>query len=784
MKKKPQPKVAHKQSMKKRKIHKKWLFVSLVLVCWCSSCSITKLVPEGDALYTGADIKVEDSTISSRDAKKVKKMTIGLPRPKPNSKFLGIPFKLILYNMGGDPDKGGFIRNFFHKIGQPPVLLSSLNLDYNTEVLQSNLENRGYFRAEATGDTTIKKRKGHAYYTLTPGPVYTIDKLVFDTDSTSLGEAIQKTYARSIIKPDNPFDLDVIKGERLRIDAMLKQRGYYYFNPDYLIMEADTTVGNHLVEMHLKVKRTIPEKATVPYIIDNVYIYPNFHLRRNLRDSSAFITNLYKGYYIIDSTNKFRKKLFPPVMRFDSGDIYNRRDHNLTLSRLINLDVFKYVKNKFEDSPNSYADTGRLNAYYYLTPKPKKSLKIELSGNTKSNNFVGTVLTVTFRNRNTFRAAEQLDVHVNAGSEVQYGGNNRGYNSYKYGGGLKFAIPKFAVPFFHFHTKGAYLPRTIFSLDYDLLDRKKLYTLNSLRGEWGYNWKPNVLIEQEFNPVSINYVKAIGISQKYLDSIESDPLLRHAIDTQFILGSNYSYTINHLINNPYGSGIYFNATGDLSGNLAGLFIKPDDREKKKLFGSAFAQYLKTQLDFRYYAAFSSKVRLANRVLAGFGYPYGNSSQLPFVKQFFIGGNNSLRAFRSRSVGPGTFRDSKAKSLGFFPDQSGDIKLEMNSELRFRVNNILEPAIFVDAGNIWLLNDNPNQPGGKFSKDFIKQLAVGAGAGLRIDLTILLLRLDVGVPLRKPWLPRGERWVIDKIDFGSKSWRRENIILNLAIGYPF
>ena len=178
------------------------------------------------------------------------------------------------------------------------------------------------------------------------------------------------------------------------------------------------------------------------------------------------------------------------------------------------------------------------------------------------------------------------------------------------------------------------------------------------------------------------------------------------------------------------------------------------------------------------------LRLANRVIFGFGYPYGNSTELPFIKQFFIGGNNSIRAFRSRSIGPGTYRDRNADSLAFFPDESADIKLELNSELRIKVNNIIEGAFFVDAGNIWLYNKDPNRPGGEFTKDFFNQLAVGTGIGLRLNLTILLLRIDLATPLRKPWLDPGNRWVISQIDFTDKEWRRQNLVLNLAIGYPF
>lgn len=759
--------------------------IAIMFVCCVSACSLTKYVPKGDALYTGATIKVEDSTLTSKEKKKIKKRTEDLPRPKPNSKFLGIPFKLILYNMGGDPDKGGFIRNFFHKIGQPPVLLSQLNLDYNVKLLQNYLQNIGYFHATASGDTTIRKKKAKAHYTLTPGPQYTISSVEYDVDSTSaVGQEITNTYHESLLKKGNPFDLDVIKGERSRIDAHLKSKGYYYFSPNFLILNADSTVGRHNVDMHLLVKENTPVQALKPYIIDNVYIYPNYHLNSTAKDTSHLERNLFDGYYIVDPKKKFKPKLFSRIMVFDSGDVYNLRDHNVSLSRLINLDVFKFVKNRFESSPNSESDTGRLNAYYYLTPKPKKSLRIELTGNTKSNNFVGTGITVTFRNRNTFRAAEHLDVYVNAGSEVQYSGYQQGYNTYKLGGGVKFSFPKFVVPFFRFNTSNAFVPKSVINLSYEILNRKKLYTLNSLKGELGYNWKPNLFVEQELNPVSINYVKAINITQKYLDSLDKDPLLKYAVDTQFILGSNYSYTINHMINNPKGSGIFFNATGDLSGNVVGLFVSPDASGKRKLFGSAFAQYLKTQLDLRYYWSLSNSVQWVNRALTGIGYPYGNSRQLPFIKQFFAGGNNSIRAFRSRSLGPGSFLDKRVDSLGFVPDQGGDLKLEFNSEFRFRINNILEPAVFVDAGNIWLVNKDTNRIGAQLSRDFLKELAVGAGVGLRLNLTILLLRLDVAIPLRKPWLPPGERWVIDQIDFASKDWRRKNIVINLAIGYPF
>ncbi len=750
------------------------------------SCNSTKLVPKGDALYTGATIKVDDSTLSKKEKNKIVDRTEDLPRPKPNGKFLGIPIKLDLYNLAGDPKKKGFIRKLLRKFGEPPVLLSSVKPAFNAKVISNFLQNVGYFQAATRWDTIVKKKKAKAIYTVTAGPLYTIKNVTFSMDSSSLGKAILDTKSTTLLKPNDPFNLDVIKGERVRIDANLKEEGYYYFSPDDLIVEFDSTVGNHKVNFYLKVKPQTPAISKKPYIINDVYIYPNYRLNAKRVDTTNLEKYRYDKYHIIDPQKRFKPKLFPSVMMFDSGDVYNRTDHNVTLSRLINLNVFKFVKNNFvnDSTVSNDADTGRLNTSYYLTPLPKKSLRAEISGDTKSNNYVGSLITFTFSNRNTFKGAERLDLHANVGSEVQYSGYQSGYNTYQTGVGATFTIPRFVVPFFKFNTSNAYVPSSKINVSYDLLNRRKLYTLYSALGELGYSWKPSLRVQQDFYPFSINYVRALNVTQIYLDSIKRNPYLRHSIDTQFIVGSNYSYTYDQLANRPSSSGFYFNGLADISGNIAGLVVPADADGKKRIIGSPFSQYIKTQADVRYYYEINPKTRLANRVILGLGIPYGNNTQLPYIKQFFIGGNNSIRAFRSRSLGPGTYRDPYEDSSKFFPDESADIKLEMNTELRYKLNSILEGAFFIDAGNIWLYNKDPLRPGGEFTKDFLNQLAVGTGVGLRINLTILLLRLDLAMPIREPWLPAGQRWVLNQVDFSSSAWRKKNLILNLAIGYPF
>lgn len=753
------------------------------IVALFASCSTTRTVPKGDALYTGADVKVSGEQLSNKKKKAIKEEMKVLVRPLPNKKILGIPFKLMMYNLPGDSVKeksiGGWIRR---KFGEPPVLLSSVSLDRNNAVLQSDLQNQGYFQAVAAGDTIVKGKKASAAYTVTPGNQYTINNIDFGTDSSALQSAINKCTGKTLLKKDNPFDLAVIKAERERIDAYLKENGFYYFDPNFLIIETDSTIGNNKVDLYVKVKPGTPKNAKQAYTINNVFIFPGFSLNARASDTAKQDAIKYDGYYLVDRRKTYKPSMFSRTMQFSPGDNYNRKDHNQTISRLVNLGVFRFVKNRFE--PVYVNDSAKLNTYYYLTSLPKKAIKAEINASTKSNNLTGSSLTIGWRNRNTFGGGELLSINATGGFEVQFSGQLKGYNTYRGGIENKLTFPRFVVPFLSLNTRGGFVPKTNMLLAYDVLIKEKLYTMNSFRAEYGYSWKETINKEHELNPISINYVQPLVITQEYKDSIANQPTLAKAVEKQFILGSNYNYNYNQLAGNNGLKGIYFNGNVDLSGNIAGLITGADVSKgnPKYVFNAQFSQYVKLETDLRYYVHLSGKNVWANRVIVGFGYPYGNSAELPFIKQFFSGGNNSIRAFRSRSVGPGTYKDTI--NTRFLPDQSGDIKLEFNTELRAKLFSIVYGAIFVDAGNVWLYNDNPDKTGAKFSGKFMKELAVGTGVGLRFDISFLVLRLDVAFPLRKPWLPEADRWVLDKIAFGDRAWRRENLIFNIGIGYPF
>jgi len=750
-------------------------------VVMMASCSNTKHLPANDALYLGATVKVHAEGLGKKKRKALTTELASLTRPRPNKKFLGIRFKLWIYNLAGNPkSETSFRGKLKNKTGEPPVLLSEVNLNRNAAILENYLENKGFFQAEVTGDTTVKHKKATATYKVNTGKQYIIDTVRYEMDSSFIGNTIRQTEKQTVLRRGEPYSLDVIKLERERIDAYLKDNGFYYFNPEYLMIETDSTIGNNRVNMYVILKPGLPKNAKEMYTIKDVVIYTNFRLNA-ATDSSRNTGQVYKGYTVIDRGKLYKPYLFEQAMQFEPNDIYNRKDHNLSLNRLINLGVFKFVKNRFErDTTTPFA---QLNTYYYLTPSPKKSLRGELNGTSKSNNLVGTNLSISWRNRNTFRAGELLKITASGGAEVQYSSTQKGYNVYRIGLEGSLTFPRFLIPFFKLNPKGGFVPKTNMMVGYDMLNKRKLYTLNSFRASYGYAWKESLYKEHQFNPISINYVQPLNVTYEYDTLMAKDPTLAKAIEKQFILGSTYNYTYDDRIDKQaHSSGLYFSGTLDASGNLAGLLLGDSSRGKSgQLFGAVFSQYVKGEADLRYYVQTGAKSSWANRLIIGASLPHGNSRSLPYIKQFFSGGTNSIRAFRNRGLGPGTYRDTTNSGV---QDQTGDIKLELNTELRGKLFSIVEGAAFVDAGNIWLYNSDPNKPGAKFSKDFLKEIAVGAGLGLRLDVTILIIRLDVAFPLRKPWLPDGERWVIDKIQFGNSTWRKDNLIWNLGIGYPF
>jgi outer membrane protein insertion porin family len=751
---------------------KKFLIILPVIIL-IASCS-RKNIPEGDSLFIGSTVKIENAEkMTAKEKKALRKELATLVRPRPNSKFLGMRIKLWVNSIP-------FLRK---KFGEPPVLTSTVNFDKNQQVLQNRLENRGYFQAIVSFDTTTKRKKTSARFTAKVGPQYKINSVSFPTDSSELGKAIAATADKTVLKPGKPYDLDVIKAERTRIDGRLKNTGYFYFGPDYLLVNVDSTIGGHMVNMMVRVKPETPENARSVYRIKDIVVHADYGLAN---DTSAVKPDSakYHGYFIIDPNQKFKPKVFDRTLVIKPGEVYSRENHNLSLNRLISLGVYKFVKVQFEDVQT---DTARLlNAYYYLTPTAKKSIRFEIGGLQRSNNVTGSEITLSWKNRNLLRGAELLTISTFAGIERQISGQQPAVATNRFGADLNFIVPRITFPF-RFNTSSEFVPQTKMNVGYEFFNRSSQYTLNSFKTNIGYVWKEHITKEHQLNVISINYVYPLNVTGDYQNELLHNIALARSIEKQFIIGSNYNYNYNSELGPGLGAHIvYANLNVDLSGNVLGLLAKTTSADTKTIFNIPFAQYVRVEPEFRYHLRINNSrtTMWANRILVGVGYAYGNSDALPFSKAFFIGGTNSIRAFRARSLGPGTYYGGNADtSRRFLPDQPGDIKLEVNTEYRFNITSIFNGAFFVDAGNIWTAKEDPLRPGSKFTGKFLSQLAVGAGFGLRIDLSLVMLRGDLAFPIRKPWL-QGDKWVVNEVKFNSSVWRRENLIFNLAIGYPF
>ena len=749
-----------------------------------SSCSSTKYIEDGEALYTKGVVDIDGEEVDKAKKKELEESLQSLLRPEPNASFLGFRPKLFFYNLGGDPTKTNKVRRWLrNSMGQPPVLFSQVDMEHNQAILVNRMENDGYFNVQVAYDTLqVGEKKKGAKYSVHPGVQFTINDVTFLNDSTPLQQTIYEAGNRwTRLKKDRPYNLDQIKEERVRFDNYVKNKGYFYFSPDNLLVQVDSTVGNHKVNLFVKVKDDTPVLATKAYTINKVYIFPDYSLaetdiKRDIQNAKS-----YNGFEIIDPKNKFKPSIYDRTVYLEEGELYNRNDHNLSLNRLVNLGVFKYVKNQFElvDSVSN-----KLDVYYFLTPDNPKSIRLEMLGKTNSASYNGAELKVNWSHKNFFKGAELFSVSAYGGADFQMSSKNKGYNVYKTGMEASLTWPRLIAPW-NFHSSSGYIPRTRATLGGEYLERSKLYSLTSFKGSWGYLWKENVRKEHQFNVLEVNYVTPQNITDLYRETAAGNPSLERVLDKQLIFGPTYTYTYTNTMNQFKKNTFYYRGGLDFSGNITGLIMGADvDKDKEKsILGVPFSQYFKTEHDFRHYLKLSKTAQFVSRIHAGIGYAYGNSKNLPYTKQFFVGGSNSIRAFRARTLGPGSFNPNSFDAK-FIPDQSGDLLFEFNFEYRKKLVSIIHGALFLDGGNIWNLNEVSDRPGGKISGDFYKEIALGAGAGLRFDITFLVVRFDFAFPLRVPYNEPGERWVVKDINFGSGKWRKDNLMFNLAIGYPF
>lgn len=782
------------------------IVVLAVLAAGLAGCTATKFVPDGESFYDGADINFDTQGRRIRRIGGIEEDLRELINPKPNKKFLGMRPGVWFYYKAGEPKKQKGFRYFVRtKLGREPVLMKDINPQRIGETLQAELQNEGYFKSTVQSEVVTDGKESTVIYNVTLKPPFRLRRIEQHLfDSLKRPTIVQAMNENTMLRTRQRYRLERLKAEQERIEEVLENQGFYFFDDRYLLFDADTTVGKRRIDLDLHFEKGMPDKAVRTYRVTKINVLPNYELTNDSLATTADTLNV-NGYTYIDNQHNFRPHILTNVINLRPDSIYRRIDEEYTLSHLMGLRAFKYVNIKFRESEE---DSSSLHADIYLTPLLKKSIRMQLQAVSKSNNFVGPGFELTFTNRNLFRGAELFQLRLNSAYEVQISRQQAGaLNAIEFGAESSLSVPRFVTPFGIFRYRSAkYVPQTNFKLSYTLQQRLQYFRLTSMNGGYGFLWRETTLKTHELYPVDVSFVKLGKTSEVFRNLLAASPALANSFQNQFILGSRYTFTLNtqmkediELKYDPKArrnrkSNFYFSGTIDLSGNLlsAAQNVANVEEGQKQFFGLPYSQYVRADVDFRYYYDINKHSKLATRIIAGMGHAYGNSTTMPYIKQFASGGSNSVRAFPARSLGPGTYNvrnDPDVTSRTFFVDQRGDIKLESSIEYRFDIIRSFKGALFADAGNIWLRDDPHPDPEKRWDKTFdrhtfMSQLAIGTGAGVRFDFNFFVLRLDLAFPIRKPFLPAGERWTFDDIDLKSKDWRRQNLILNIAIGYPF
>lgn len=748
-----------------------FLVLSATLI---QSCSIKKFIPENELLYTGASLEIKsDSTINSeRLLKDELEKTF---RPTPNKKILGNYVGLYFYYKN-QQEKPGFINKWLYKkIGQKPVYKSDVRPIEVEELLVNRLENRGFFYSEATSqfDDHEEKKTSSVEYTVTVPTPYNMAQYQLDSVPEPLQAEMQKSVKTTKFESGTRFDLTNLKIERERIDAELKNKGYYNFSSSFLIFEADTNqYDRKRYDLFLTLKKEVPKKSIVPYTISKINVYPDYHNETEQFDIERFNNKNY-----IQEEEVFKPKYLDKYITLEEGQFYNPATSKNTARRLSTIGAYKFVNIQYKEVDSLLSDSlGFLEANIFLSPLNKRAVRAEIQAVSKSNNFAGPHLVLSYSNRNIFKGGETFNVSGNFGYEFQAGGGggSSGKNSIDIGVKTELIFPRVLFPvkinddFFKYD-----IPKTKMGLGVNYLSRSQLYTLLGATAQFGYIWQANKYMTHEIIPVSINYTKLSNTTDEFQEILDENPFLKRSFDQKFISGLNYSFTYNGMVDTQRTHQFYINTMLDVAGNSISIFGKENDTGSKSFLGLEYAQYAKADIDLRYHFNFGKEQLIATRVFGGYGMPYGNSKVMPFIKQYYAGGPYSVRAFSTRSLGPGTYND--ANDEGKYFDKTANIRLEANVEYRFPIYSFLKGAVFADAGNIW--NSKPNDIFGgedKFTSSFIKELGMGVGVGLRVDVQGFVVRFDFATPFHDPSLEKGSRY-----DFDVKQ-----TVFNFAIGYPF
>ena len=774
-----------------------FVFLSVISLIF-AGCSPIRKYPAGSYLLKKNTIHVDNKKID-------KEQLYALLKQQPNKRNFGLYWNIRFWNYSNRGKDSKFKKWVKRSMAAEPVLYDSIVMATSNKQLKYYLQNHGYFNATVTNSAKFKRRNARVSYEISSGKGYKINSVSYIIKDATIKALVYSTKADCYIRPGDQYSLENIDLERERINRELQSQGYYTFNKEFIRFIVDTAFNNHEASVAIKISDPlVPSQKNQDslvlgkhkrYTLDKITIFTNYELGKNTNihydTTVAIIPNRFKDrpprtfYLAYPKKLRINKRTIAQALYFDRFDTYNYQDIEKTYQSLLDLRLFKYVTIDFDKIHDTLPASGTLNCNIKLSRAPVQSITFSTEA-THSGGELGFGLGTLYTNKNLFRGAEIFGLKLNGAIEFQSFRKNTGIekpvieklrfiNSIEAGVDLQLRIPRFLLPINQESLPKNFKPITniMAAFNYQIRPQyERFFTSVS----FGYQWKESPAVTHFITPIQIDFVK-IHPDSAFAAQLEAlnDKTLKNSYQDHITTALSYTFLFNTQQVGKLKDFYYLKANAEFAGFLFYLFSKALNRPGAyTLLNVPYSQFYKIDADFRYYKYLNSQNVIVTRAYAGYGSPYEGVTSLPFEKSFYMGGANSMRAWRLKKLGPGSFHPEEGNIL----ERIGEVALEANVEYRFPIYKFFKGAVFVDMGNIWLRKANESQPGAEFRfNKFYKDIAFDGGLGLRADFDYFIVRLDGAFVLKDPAQPVGSRWI-------GQNNNRFLVFGNFAIGYPF
>lgn len=751
-----------------------------------STLSIDELLNKDKKQLTKAERKAQKAAQAQTEAdfataKEEVNAVLAYP---PNNAIFGSstmswPWKIGLWVHNGLYDAKGAIGKWvFKTFGTAPVLISQVSPEMRAKVATNTLHNYGYFHGKVDYNVLTEKnpKKAKIAYNVRAGQLYRLDSIAYLGYPTHMDSIISSHAHERLLKKGDAFSVVNLSNEQTRIETLLRNNGYYYYNAPYTTYRADTIQRKNYVQLQVQPVANRPEKANHPWYIGHTYI--------NIRnyDGEPLDSQIVRRRYTYNFAGKkmpLRSNIWRHAITHRKGELYTLNDKKMTTTKLGQLGVLSQMDVSYVPRDTSaLCDT--LDVVVSAIMDKLYDSTFEMNATFKSNQQVGPGISYELAKRNAFRGAEKVSFKIFGSYEWQTGRNTNGrnslLNSYEIGTQLAFKFPRFVFP--GISRRSVRFPSsTQFAFDADWKNRSKFFNMVSMGISANYHWYKRETAQHDLTLLNLDFDRLNHTTASFDSIMTANPALYVSMRNQFVPSMSYTFTYQSRSwrTNPWWVQLSVKEAGNITSAIYAIAGQSFNKRNKELLGNPFAQYIKFTAEAHKLFKFTPNINVATRVFGGIIYSYGNSYSAPYADQFYVGGANSIRAFTVRSIGPGAFRPTSSKYS--YMDQTGDVKLEANAELRARLFGDLHGALFLDAGNVWTLRQDAQRPGSQITLSTLKNIALGTGVGLRYDLDFLVIRFDVGVGLHAPYKTA-------KSGFYNIERFKDGLGLHFAIGYPF